>query len=151
MTPAWGEKDSQESLRMIFSLLISTLSPAKPQLWSPRKVVRGPKQVVCEFSPRHFTHPSNQTPFPLQPHFRNFSKEKSPQSHQEMAQTTWLFWSKCPGIDKLPLDQNNLATAVGQQAPNTLPWPLAPGPTKIGGGLNSEAAKLSPRPFSKGM
>lgn len=86
MTPACGEEDrvKRKSLRMSSSLLISTLSPAKPQLWSPKVGGQRGQQVVCEFSPPHFTHPSNQTPFPLQPHFRNFSKEKSSQSHQEM-------------------------------------------------------------------
>ena len=38
MTPACGEEDrvKRKSLRMSSSLLISTFSPAKPQLWSPR-------------------------------------------------------------------------------------------------------------------
>ena len=58
--------------------------PSKTPAFVPKEGGQRGQQVVCESSPHHFTHPSNQTPFPLQPHFRNFSKEKSSQSHQEM-------------------------------------------------------------------
>ena len=64
MTPALGEehRGKKQSLKMIFSLLISTPSSTNPQLWSPRKVVRevprlAGQQGMGMFSLRPFTNP----------------------------------------------------------------------------------------------
>lgn len=81
----WGGRQSQEKefKDELFPANFYPL-PSKTPALVPKVGGQRGQQVVREFSPHHFTHPSNQTPFPLQPHFRNSSKEKSSQSHQEM-------------------------------------------------------------------